>query len=123
MYEGKGGVIELTNLPASVDASITVKLGPYLTKRSFRIYHLVPEKTLDAYDESDTPRSIVSFPGVNVIVIGPDASGSLHALGEEGTTIQTPNAVPKDHVYVLLSTGAMRWHGICFPVTSLCRCS
>jgi hypothetical protein len=117
-YEDKGGSIKLEAIPASLDASVSVKIGWAESNRPFHVRYLHPETTLDGDDPSAQPLSIRSNVGQEVVVIGPDLDENLDFVGQSGTVITPPFGYGLSETDTVILIGG---YGRFFPTSSICR--
>lgn len=122
-YEDNCGFIVMKRLLASVDESVVVKLGFEHTQRSFPLRYLVPERTTErpGFVEAKFAKSIAQEPGERVVIIGPDLTGSLDAVGSLGTIFYSYFVLPPDQALVMIRSNGEADRYLYYSENSLCR--
>ena len=124
-YENQCGFTVLTQVPSSVNESVTVKLGYEQTKRKFQLCYLFPEMTTEiprvVGPEAASP--VVSSIGQRVVIIGPFLGGPSDMVGNYALIEDSMDSSMKSDLGLARVCSAGEWTGVAsyFPDTSLCR--
>jgi hypothetical protein len=124
-YENQSGFTVMTQVPSSVNESLTVKLGYEQTKRKFKLCYLFPEMTTEIprVVAPDAALPVVSSIGQRVVIIGPFLGGSSDMVGNYALIEDPMDSSIKSDLGLARVCSSGEWSGIAsyFPDTSLCR--
>ena len=127
-YEGRPSYIMMESAPTNVNASIEVQVGYEQSRCKFRLCHLQHEKTMHKAKPTHMTEDlmavplVISTPGTQVVVIGPDRYSDSQWIGYYGKIARCVT-LDTQFAYVLLS---QEWpsdteNGSYFEPDSLCR--
>ncbi|RDB29240.1 Transcription elongation factor SPT5 [Hypsizygus marmoreus] len=127
-YEGQEGFLVLVSMPYNIEDSIFVKIGYTESRIRFKARHIFPQtttavrSTLASASSSATSVSIISVPGIRVVIIGPDLTNSLDLIGNYALVVPCPYPLQPDQASVQIASPGTHWGTYAyFHVTSLCH--
>lgn len=95
-YENQCGFITMTETPADLYASTTVRIGFEESRRSFPIGYLHPQTTTERppFVVAKDAVALTSQLGQRVVIIGPDIEGSTQLIGQYCYIVHSGHSLP-----------------------------